>query len=408
MVSDKLGNSSNTKAVNIDVHADIDREMLISTADVVISLLPASLHFLVAKDCLKMSKHLLTASYVDPNIKSLEEGVGDKGILFLCEMGLDPGIDHLSAMNLLNGIRKDSNAIIKSFTSHCGGLISPESDNNPWHYKISWNAHNLVVAGADGAEYLSKGNITKVPYSSVFRNALQVTVDGLQPLAWYPNRNSLNYIDLYGLSKIETFIRTTLRHPAYCRGWSKLINIGFTQTGDLDKIKDCKTYGDWFKVKTARYTAIEKDWNNYLHLYITDPHKDEFARQIAFLQLESKDPLPPNFTCSADILQSILENKFKLEESDHDMVVMQHEVVYTIENHNYLKTSTLITKGEDNTKTAMAKTVGLPLGIATKLLLQNKLAVRGLIIPTHPEIIDKVLPELATYGIAFEDVVNEI
>ena len=407
MLSNKLGGNENTKASAIDVKNDQEREQLIQNADVVISLLPAYLHFLVAKDCLKYSKHLLTASYMDSNIKSLEKDVKQKDILFLCEMGLDPGIDHMSAMKLLNSIRKDK-GVIKSFISHCGGLVAPESDTNPWHYKITWNAYNVIVAGAEGAEYLKDGNITKVPYSSVFRNAPAVKVAGLPDLAWYPNRNSLQYIDTYSLSGIDTFIRTTLRHPAFIRGWSKLINIGFTQTGDFEKIKNCKTYRDWFQIKTARYTAVEKDWNNYLHLYITDPYKDEFAKQIGFLKLDSKDLLPENFTCSADILQSILEKKFKLEESDHDMVVMQHEIIYLIDNKSYSVTSSLITMGEDVRRTAMAKTVGLPLGIATKLLLQEKLTLRGLTIPIHSEIIDQVLPELELHGIAFEDTISEL
>ena len=402
LAQSKLAGAQNARAVHIHVENEEERKTLTRNADVVISLLPPSLHFLVAKDCVEFGKHLLNASYIDDNIRGLENTIKEKNLLFLCEMGLDPGIDHMSAMSLIDSIR-EKGGVINSFKSHCGGLIAPESDNNPWHYKISWNPRNIITAGCEGAEYLAGGKITRVPYSSVFRNAPLVNIPGIYPLAWYPNRNSLHYIDLYLLNGIQTFIRTTLRHPSFCRGWSKLVSIGFTQTGDFVKIKDCKTFKDWFKVSTARYTAAGADWNNYLHLYITDPYKDEFAKQVAFLKLESNDPLPQGFSSSADILQSVLENKLKLAGSDIDMIVMLHELEYRLDDKKYSTISTLIVKGDDTVRTAMAKTVGLPLGIATKLLMQDKLSVRGLHIPISKEIYGQILPELERNGIKFEE-----
>ncbi len=406
LAQSKLAGAKNATAVSINVENEENRRSLISKADVVISLLPPTLHFLVAKDCVEYSKHLLNASYIDDNLRSLEPSIKEKNLLFLCEMGLDPGIDHMSAMNIIHSIQ-GKGGVIHSFKSHCGGLVAPESDNNPWHYKISWNPRNVVVAGSNGAEYLLDDKITKVPYHSVFRNTPSVNIPGIYPLCWYPNRNSLPYINLYSLEGIHTFIRTTLRHPAFCRGWSKLINIGFTETGDFEKIKHCTTFKEWVKVKTNRYSSDEIDWNGYLHLYITDPYKDEFSKQMTFLKLDRNEPLPKGFSNSADILQYVLENKLMLADTDIDMIVMLHELEYQLDNKKYATNSTLIVKGDDNIRTAMAKTVGLPIGIAAKLLMQDKLTVRGLHIPVIEEIYQKILPELANNGIRFDEITQE-
>jgi saccharopine dehydrogenase (NADP+, L-glutamate forming) len=304
-------------------------------------------------------------------------------------------------MKMIHAI-KEKGGVINSFISHCGGLIAPESDNNPWHYKITWNPRNIVLAGKDGAEYLKENKTVNVPYKSVFRNCPAVNLIENYPLCWYPNRDSLHYIDLYGLQGISTFIRTTLRHPAFCRGWNKFVNMRLTATDDLESIKDCKTYADWLTVKTAPYFT-NKDWTNYLQIYLTDPFKHEFDRQMIFLGLRSNNPLPQNFKCSADILQYLLEEKLAIHPDDKDMIVMLHELEYTVGGQQSKVHSSLIVKGEDNLKTAMAKTVGLPLGIATKLMLQDKIKITGLHIPIVPGIYEPVLAELEANGIKFNE-----
>ena len=405
LAKSKTGNAENSAAVSINVEDEKERKKLIKKADIVISMLPPALHFLIAKDCLEFGKHLLTASYVDENIKSLEIEIADKKLLFLCEMGLDPGIDHMSAMKMINSI-KQRGGVITSFVSHCGGLIAPESDNNPWHYKITWNPRNIVLAGKDGAEYLKENQIENVPYKSVFKNCPPVNVIDNYPLCWYPNRDSLHYIDLYGLQGISTFTRTTLRHPAFCRGWHKFVNMRLTATDDFELIKNCKTFLDWLTVKTTPYFS-NKNWTNYLQIYLTDPFKHEFDRQMMFLGLRSKELLPENFNCSADILQYLLEKKLAIHHDDKDMIVMLHELGYEEGNKKYEVKSSLIVKGEDNLKTAMAKTVGLPLAIATKLILQDKIKLSGLHIPVAPEIYKPVLKELEKYGIQFNEVSSQ-
>ena len=390
LANSKIGNAENAEAVSINVEDEDSRKQLIRSADIVISMLPPMLHFLIAKDCVEFSKNLLTASYVDENIKSLEKEIADKKLLFLCEMGLDPGIDHMSAMKMIHSI-KEKGGIITSFVSHCGGLIAPESDNNPWHYKITWNPRNIVLAGKDGAEYLKEKKIVKIPYSSIFKDCPPVNVIVDYPLCWYPNRDSLHYIDLYELSGISTFIRTTLRHPAFCHGWNKFVNMCLTDTSDHEQIKDCKTFADWFAVKSSNSQRIN------------DEYKNEFKKQLDFLEIESDAILPVNFKNSADILQYILETKLTISQSDKDMIVMLHELEYTMNGKWSAVNSSLIVKGEDSLRTAMAKTVGLPLGIATKLILQDKITITGLHIPIVPEIYMPVLTELEESGIIFNE-----
>jgi saccharopine dehydrogenase (NADP+, L-glutamate forming) len=387
LANSKINNAENAQAVSINVENEDSRKQLVRSADIVVSMLPPTLHFLIAKDCVEFSKNLLTASYVDENIKSLEKEITDKKLLFLCEMGLDPGIDHMSAMKLIHTI-KEKGGIITSFISHCGGLIAPESDNNPWHYKITWNPRNIVLAGKDGAEYLKENKIVKVSYSSIFGDCPTVNVINDYPLCWYPNRDSLHYINLYKLNGVSTFIRTTLRHPAFCQGWNKLVNMGLTDTSDHDQINECVTFKEWFNNKAAA---------------ITDVFNNEFVEQVDFLELKSNNQLPENCENSADILQNILERKLAIIEDDKDMIVMMHELKYEVRGKNYGIKSSLIVKGEDSLRTAMAKTVGLPLGIATKLILQDKIKITGLHIPIVPEIYMPVLEELEKNGIVFNE-----
>jgi saccharopine dehydrogenase (NADP+, L-glutamate forming) len=403
LVKSKTGSAENARAICVDVQNDTERSALIREADVVISLLPPDLHFIVAKDCMAFDKNLLTASYVDNNIRSFSKEIESKGLLFLCEMGLDPGIDHMSAMKIIELIKKKGGNIT-SFISHCGGLIAPESDDNPWHYKVTWNSRNIVMAGKDGAVYRKNNDVINVPYEKIFNTVTPLTIPGLTTMAWYPNRDSLSYISLYKLDDISTFIRTTLRHPAFCRGWNKLMWINCTSTDDFEQIKHCKTFEDWFEVKVSPFVDDKKDWNNYLHLYITDPYREEFRKQVNFLGFHSEEPLPGGFTCSADILQYCVENKLAMSRDDKDMIIMLHQITYTLGGQQSKVSSSLIVKGENSLKTAMSKTVGLPLGIATKLILQEKIKLTGLRIPIVPEIYEPVLNELENNGIKFNEV----
>jgi saccharopine dehydrogenase-like NADP-dependent oxidoreductase len=404
----KTNNSPLAEAVQIDINKDDQRAALVQRADLVISMMPPALHFLVAKDCVEYSKHLLTASYVDEQIKSLQAEIEHKKILFLCEMGLDPGIDHMSAMKMIDEI-KTGGGKITSFKSHCGGLIAPQSDNNPWHYKISWNPRNIVLAGSAGAVYKESNKIITKEYHQIFENCNTVCFPQLEQLAWYPNRDSLSYVPIYKLEEAATFIRTTLRYPAFCRGWDYIVNLGLTDTEDYDNIMDCETYADWLERKLYLVEDREMDLKEYADLYVDENYCEELMNQFNFLGLSTTNKLPKAAQCSADILQFIAETKLAMLPTDKDMIVMLHEIEYEKESTpqsppvRYKVQGSLKVIGTDNLRTAMAKTVGLPLGIAAKLILNGTIKLTGLKIPVAKEIYDPVLKELEEHDITFTE-----
>ncbi len=378
----KTNNSKFAEAVQLDITNDDAREKLVQRAHVVISMMPPALHFLIAKDCVEYRKHLLTASYLDNNMKSLRDEINHKKLLFLCEMGLDPGIDHMSAMKMIDEI-KAKGGVITSFKSHCGGLVEPESDNNPWHYKISWNPRNVVMAGSAGAVYLEHGEEKTVAYENLFDEANIVKVEGLDDLAYYPNRDSLGYIPVYKLHDAKTFVRTTLRYPAFFAGWNAVVDAGLTN--------------DSIPVSTAGLSF--KKWSEPILPYVNENN----SPLLNFLGLFDDSPVPGTASTSADILQYLLETKLAMQPQDKDMIVMLHEFVYELNGEHKQVQSSLVVKGEDSIYTAMAKTVGLPLGIAAKIILNGTLTLTGLHIPIVKEIYEPVLEELAHEHIIFTE-----
>ncbi|MES2849854.1 MAG: saccharopine dehydrogenase C-terminal domain-containing protein [Bacteroidota bacterium] len=380
----KTNNSPFAEAVALDVTNEKQRSKLIERAHVVISMMPPSLHFLIAKDCVEYRKHLLTASYLDNKIKSLEAEIRNKKLLFLCEMGLDPGIDHMSAIKIIDEI-KHNGGNINSFKSHCGGLVAPETDNNPWHYKISWNPRNVVLAGKAGAEYKLDDKIIHKEYKELFADCEEVAIEGLGKLAFYPNRDSLSYMPVYHLENATTFIRTTLRYADFCKGWQAIVSA------DLANEKDA--------VDTKELSF--KKWSAAINPFIDDSNK----KLLEFLGLFDEALVPAAAKSSADILQYLLETKWVMQPQDKDMIVMLHEIEYeTVDGNKKKIESSLVVKGEDNLRTAMAKTVGLPLGIAAKLILNDTIKMTGVHIPIAKEIYEPVLKELEGFGVVFREV----
>ena len=378
----KTGGSPLTEAVQIDIRDSIHRASLVRSADIVISMMPPALHFLVARDCVEYGKNLLTASYLDDPIRSLQAEIEEKKLLFICEMGLDPGIDHMSAMRLINDIKIKSGTVT-SFKSHCGGLVAPESDDNPWHYKISWNPRNVVNAGKAGAEYRLEGVTHHLPYATLFNNCSEVKIPALGNLAIYPNRDSLSYLPVYELENSTTFLRTTLRYPSFCIGWQAIVQAGLA--GDLSTDQ----------IEQLTFAA----WSAPILPFVNDQNRD----MLQFLGLFEDELVPATAKTSADILQYLLETKLAMQPTDKDMIVMLHEIAYEQSGNHAEIESSLIVKGEDSQRTAMAKTVGLPLGIAAKLILNNQINITGLHIPTIKEIYGPVLAELENAGIAFTE-----
>ncbi|MFZ1370358.1 MAG: saccharopine dehydrogenase C-terminal domain-containing protein, partial [Ferruginibacter sp.] len=307
----KTGNSPFAEAVQLDINNEKQRGDLIQRAHVVISMMPPALHFLVAKDCVEYRKHLLTASYLDDKMKSLKEEISNRKLLFLCEMGLDPGIDHMSAMKIIDGIRS-AGGNITSFKSHCGGLVAPESDDNPWHYKISWNPRNIVMAGSAGAVYKQDHEIKNISYNDLFDCSNKIDHAGLKDLAFYPNRDSLSYIPVYKLPDTATFIRTTLRHVDFFKGWNAVVHAGLTnETAAID-------------VKGLTF----KKWSVPVLPFVHEENK----QMLSFLGLFEDVPVPSSAKTSADILQWLVETKLKMLPADKDMIVMLHEFEYVQDN----------------------------------------------------------------------------
>jgi saccharopine dehydrogenase (NADP+, L-glutamate forming) len=390
------------RAVELDASNEENRFKLIEESNLVISLLPPALHILVAKDCLRAGKHLLTASYVDEAVQQLAGEIAGRGLLFLYEMGLDPGIDHMSALKLINEV-KDKGFQIDAFYSHCGGLIAPESDTNPWHYKISWNPRNIVRAGQAGAVYRENSETIHKNYKEIFQNNPVLSLKGLPDLAWYPNRDSVSYMQLYKLPDVPTFIRTTLRYSNFCKGWNQLVQLGMTSEEDATLISGCKTYGDWWRSKLFNLQQKPLSFEQYLEQYVTNDLQTLIKNQFEYLELNADTLLPAYARCSADILQFILEAKLALSPADKDLIVMAHELDVHQDNKRMRIRSVLKVKGSDQIHTAMAKTVGLPLSIAAQLLLSDQISLRGLRIPVDSEIYIPVLNALGKKGISFEE-----
>lgn len=390
----KLGSEPHTTAVQLDILDTNKRRALIATADVVISLMPPALHFQVAMDCLDLQKHLLTASYIDEKIRAVQDQITAKGLLFLCEMGLDPGIDHMSAMQLVHRIKRQGGQIT-SFRSHCGGLVAPESDTNPWHYKISWNPRNVVLAGKAGAVFLEDGRVQEYKYEQLFQEAGLVQIPGLGALAYYANRDSLGYIAQYELQSCTDFIRTTVRHPDFCKGWARIIELKLTDEKE-------KYQTDGISMSAFLSSHLQRH-----RLSINRLSEDPLVEQMLIsLGLNSDVRINKGICTAADILQWRMETCWELLPEDKDMIVMLHEIEYALNGQQKKCSSCLVVKGEDHLRTAMAKTVGLPLGIAAVLIAEGSLLTTGLHLPIIPSIYEPILPLLAGEGIIFQEQEN--
>jgi saccharopine dehydrogenase-like NADP-dependent oxidoreductase len=402
-IAEKTNGSSFAEAAVIDITNAAEREPLVQRADIVISLMPPNLHIFLAKDCLKYKKNLITSSYISDEMREMDQAVKEAGLMFMCEMGLDPGIDHMTANKIIHSIQRVA-GIITSFKSYCGGLIAPESDNNPWHYKFSWNPKNIVTAGLGGAKYLGNDKHVDVPYEKIFDHNKKIKVTDVGTLAYYPNRDSLRYLDIYDVPDIKTFMRATLRHPSFCKGWQALIELNLTDQGDAFNTSG-KTYASWLKQKTG-YTG-----SNSLKQYIAEklelPEDDKVITMLQWLGLFDETPLKQGTHSSADLLLELLLEKWKMAPADKDMVVMQHEIEYLHKDTKIKLTSTMAIKGENREFSAMAKTVGLPMGILARMVLTKKLVPpTGVLLPIMPSIYRPVLTELAHHGIVFKDEVE--
>ena len=395
-----INNHQNAIAIVLDVFDKKQREEQIQKADLVISMLPARFHLDVAKDCIAFNKHMVTASYISDEMKALDAAAKKKGLVFMNEIGLDPGIDHMSAMQVIDKI-KDAGGKMLLFESFCGGIVAPESDNNLWNYKFTWNPRNVVLAGQGGAAmFIQEGTYKYIPYHKLFRRSEFLEVKGSGKFEAIANRDSLKYRSVYGLDDIPTMYRGTIRKIGFSRAWNIFVQLGMTDDSYTIEESENMSYRDFVnlflayspsdsvELKLRSYLKIDQDdvmWEKLVELDIFNPNK----------KISLKNATP------AQMLQSILEESWTLAEDDKDMIVMQHLFGYELNGERFQIESSFVVLGENQTYTAMSKTVGLPVGIAAVKILKGEIKTPGVQIPISKEVYEPILKELETHGIIF-------
>ena len=390
------------EAFELDVFNQASREPAIERADIVISMLPARFHIEVAKDCVKFGKNMVTASYISDEMKALDEQVKAKGLVFMNEIGVDPGIDHMSAMQVIDRIR-DKGGKMLLFESFTGGLVAPESDDNLWNYKFTWNPRNVVVAGQGGvAEFIQEGKYKYIPYHRLFRRTEFLKIEGHGKFEGYANRNSLKYQSIYGLEDVLTLYRGTIRKVGFSRAWNMFVQLGMTDDSFQMEDSEHMSYRDFInaflpyspsdsvELKVRHNLKIDQDdimWDKLIELDLFNPDK----------KIGIKKATP------AQALQKILMDKWTLSENDKDMIVMYHKFGYELDGEKKQIDSTMVHIGDDQVRTAMSKTVGLPVAIAAIMILNKEIETPGVQLPIRKEVYEPILKKLESHDIKFQE-----
>ncbi|MBO6605644.1 saccharopine dehydrogenase family protein [Psychroserpens sp.] len=397
-----IGDHRNANAIALDVFDASSREKAVQNADIVVSMLPARFHIEVAKDCITFGKHMVTASYVSEEMLKLNKPAIQKGLVFMNEIGVDPGIDHMSAMQVIDRIRDNGGKIIL-FESFTGGLVAPESDNNLWNYKFTWNPRNVVLAGqGSAAKFLQEKSYKYIPYNRLFRRTEFLEVDGYGRFEAYANRDSLKYQTAYGFKDIHTLYRGTMRRVGFSRAWNIFVLLGMTDDSYVIEDSENMSYRDYVNafLPYSPTDSVELKFRHALKIDQDDIVWDKLEELDIFsetkmVELQRATP--------AQILQKILMDSWTLSSEDKDMIVMYHKFGYEKDGKRYQIDATMVTIGEDETYTAMAKTVGLPVAMATLDILNGKIKTPGVQIPISKEVYEPILEELKDYGIQFTE-----
>lgn len=405
LIKAKLANHPNATAHSFNALDPEQRRPYIAQADLVISMLPAVYHVEVAKDCIALQKHLITPSYISAEMRALDAQAKEAGIVIMNEIGVDPGIDHMSAMRILDHI-KAIGGELESFKSYCGGLIAPVSDTNPWHYKFTWNPKNVVLAGQGSAAcYREMNELKYLPYHRLFQRLDHIEIEGYGEFEGYVNRDSLNYLETYHIQNVPTIFRGTLRRPPYCEAWDVFVQLGMTD--------------DAYTMKGSAQLTPRQFLNAFLPFEIGVSVEEKFMKLVQYRQdlfelfdflglFSDQETFGIHNASPAVLLQKILVEKWQLEPGDKDMIVMYHELIYTKVNQRFVVTSSMVVEGQDERYTAMSNTVGLPVAIAAKLILNNTIRERGVTLPVSREIYAPILTELEQYGITFNELEKQI
>ncbi len=398
----KTNDHPNATAIALDVFNATQRSEAIQKADIVISMLPAHLHIEVARDCITYKKHMVTASYISDAMQELDVLAKENNLIFMNEIGLDPGIDHMSAMKVIDEIKAKGGKMLL-FESFCGGLVAPESDTNLWNYKFTWAPRNVVLAGQGGAaKFLQEGTYKYIPYCNLFRRTEFLEVEGYGKFEAYSNRDSLKYLDVYGLENILTLYRGTIRRVGFSKAWNMFVQLGMTDDSYVMEDSENMSYRqfvnsflpyhptDSVEIKMRLILKIDQDdimWDKLLELDLFNRNK----------KVGLKNATP------AQILEKILSDSWTLQPKDKDMIVMYHKFGYELDGKKQQIDSKMVCLGEDQTYTAMAKTVGLPVAMASLLILNGKIKTPGVQLPIREEVYLPILKELEEYGVIFKE-----
>lgn len=386
---------ANGRAAAVDVENDQALAALIKEHDLVISLLPWIHHVKVANMCLEYGKDMVTTSYVSEGMKKLAKPVLEKGLIFLNEIGVDPGIDHMSAMKIIHAVEAEGGKVLH-FHSYCGGLPAPEDNDNPFGYKFSWSPRGVVLASRNSARFLENGKIVEIEGKNLFLNPKVEEIEGLGKFEVYPNRDSVPYKDTYGLKDALTVIRGTYRNLGWCATLKKIVDLGLVDETPQANLKDVT-----FKKMMADLVGCPADQHvkEATAKKLGIPANSEIIKRLEWLGLFSDEPVAP-FDNRLDILSQRLQEKLFFKEGEKDMLILRHRFI--VENKDKTRdliTSTLIDFGIPFGDSSMARTVSLPMAIATRLIAEGRITMKGVQTPVHPEIYGPVLRELETMNI---------
>ncbi|MEX0273840.1 MAG: saccharopine dehydrogenase family protein [Flavobacteriaceae bacterium] len=401
-IPESIAEHTNCTVIPLDIFKEEERKKAVSNADLVISMLPARFHTTLAQDCIAFKKHMVTASYVSQELKKMDAEVQRHGLVFMNEMGLDPGIDHMSAMQVIDRIR-DHGGKMLLFESFCGGLVAPDSDTNLWNYKFTWNPRNVVVAGQGGAaKFIQEGSYKYIPYHKLFRRTEFLDVEGYGTFEAYANRDSLKYREAYGLQDVLTLYRGTMRRVGFSKAWNMFVQLGMTDDSYVLENSEGMTFREFANLflPYSPTDSVELKLRHYLKI---DQDDIMWGKLMEINLFDSQKTIPLKRATPAQVLQYILEDSWTLGEDDKDMIVMYHKFGYELNGKKMQIDSHMVALGKNRTHTAMAKTVGLPVAMAALGILNKKITAPGVQIPIKPEVYNPILKELQQYGIVFKE-----
>ncbi len=388
------------KQFDITKASNDDLDVLVKDCDLAVSLLPYTYHVQVAKSCIKNNKHMVTTSYVSPEMKALDSDAKDAGILILNEIGVDPGIDHMSAQKIIDDVHERGGKI-KSFKSYCGGLPAPEANTNPWGYKLSWSPRGVILAGRNAAQYKENGEIKDIAGENLFDNYTPFPINKLEgSYEAYPNRNSIPYIDIYNISETNTMFRGTIRNAGWCAALKKIAEAGFLDINEQEFPE-----GYTYQQLTNKLLEVADDANakEAFRTRFGFSEDNDVVKRFIWMGLFGEEKLPKNKISPLDALCHQWEEKLQYSKGERDMLILVHQFEYELPEGKEKLTSTMIDYGIPNGDSSMSRTVGLPAAIGVRMILEGKITDTGVHIPVKKSIYTPVLAELVEMGLSFSD-----